>query len=362
MKKWKLFALLLSVSMVFTGCFKSEADENKEEAYKTVKVNEVKMRITDQTLRYSGVVKSKVETKVSFKTSGRVERILVQEGERVEPGQVLAMLDTTDTQLQVQSLGSQFNASQKNIAIAKEAYDYQSSEYNKAKSLHEAGIISNSAFDASSLVYEQAKLSYEMALDSNKQLGAEKGRLEELLSEGTLISEKVGVVDVLLLEESEIAAAGSPVLKLRSGEQMVVTYVSREDQKKMEQGTPVVLNIDEQTLQGTVLYIDDAADAQTHSYRVEIGLTEGSVANGSVGDIDFIVGQFTGTWIPIQSVQTSTIDFVYLVNDGRAVKRTIHILEVKGDEALVEGVERGEHLVVSGMKSLIEGMLVKSVE
>ncbi len=42
MKKMQLLALLLGVTMIFTGCFRSEAEEGKEEAYKTVETQEVK--------------------------------------------------------------------------------------------------------------------------------------------------------------------------------------------------------------------------------------------------------------------------------------------------------------------------------
>jgi len=362
MKKMQLLALLLVVTMVFTGCFRSEAEEGKEEAYKTVETQEVKMRISDRTLKYSGVVKSQVQKNMSFKTSGRVAQILVNEGEYIEAGQAVAILDTTDTRLQVSSISSQLSASQKNVALAKESYDYNASEYNKSKTLHEAGIISSSSFDAATLGYDQAKLSYEMAQDSYNQLQAEKGRLDEMLSEGTLMSDQSGIVDDILVEEYEIRAAGAPVISLRSTDQMVVTHVTSGDRNQIEIDQKVKLIVDGQTLEGAILFIDDAADAQTHSYRVEIGFNHTQVTNGSVANIDFVVGQYTGIWIPIQSVQTSTLDFVYLVNEDRTEKRAIEILEVKGDEVLIEGLERGEQLIVSGMKSLIEGMLVKAME
>ncbi len=201
-----------------------------------------------------------------------------------------------------------------------------------------------------------------MAQDSYRQLQAEKGRLDEMLSEGTLISDQSGIVDDILVEEYEIRSAGAPVISLRSTDQMVVTYVTSGDRNQIEIDQKVKLIVDGQTLEGAILFIDDAADAQTHSYRVEIGFNHTQVTNGSVANIDFVVGQYTGIWIPIQSVQTSTLDFVYLLNEDRAEKRAIEILEVKGDEVLIEGLERGEQLIVSGMKSLIEGMLVKAME
>ncbi len=113
MKKMQLLALLLGVTMIFTGCFRSEAEEGKEEAYKTVETQEVKMRISDRTLKYSGVVKSQVQKNMSFKSTGRVAQILVNEGDYIEAGQAVAILDTTDTRLQVSSISSQLSASQK---------------------------------------------------------------------------------------------------------------------------------------------------------------------------------------------------------------------------------------------------------
>lgn len=363
MKKWIVGALILCLSISFTGCFKSDADDStKEEAFKTVEMEVTRLKVSDKTLVYSGVVKAEVEKSLSFKLSGRVEELLVKEGESVEIGQVLGTLDTTDLELQVNSTRSQLLAAEKEIAIKKESYDFNTDEYKKGKTLYDAGVISKTALDAKSLSYEQARLSYEISKDSYNRLESEKSRLNTFVSEGAIKADHYGIIDQILIEESEFVSPGQPVFLMSSNEKIVATYVTGADRRKMETGQNVNLIIDEAKLRGTIGFIDDAADTKTHSFRVEILVEDPLITNGSIANIEFVVGQHTGIWIPIQSIQSTTIDFVYLINEDRATKRAIEILEVKGDEVLVEGLEVGEKIVVSGMKSLIEGMLVKARE
>ena len=120
--------------------------------------------------------------------------------------------------------------------------------------------------------------------------------------------------------------------------------------------------IDNERKEGRVVFIDNVADAQTSTYKVEIEIEEQEVLIGNIVRVEAIIGQVEGIWIPIQCIQSTTIDFVFVIEDGRSSKRSIEVLEIKGDKVLVEGLEVNESLVVSGMKSLVEGMLVKSQE
>jgi len=245
MKKWILGALILSLSMSLTGCFKSDADDSvKEEAFKTVRTEVARLKVSDQTLAYSGVVKAEVEKNLSFKSSGRVEKLVVDEGDTVEPGQVLAILDTTDLELQVMSTGSQLLASEKEIAINKEAYDFNLQEYNNAKTLYDGGVISKTALDAKSLAYEQARLSYEISKDSYNRLTSEKSRLDTFVDDGAIRADQRGIVDQIFIEESEFISPGQPAFILRSEEQMVSTFVTGTDRREMEVNQKVYLVID----------------------------------------------------------------------------------------------------------------------
>lgn len=363
MKKILLGALIMCLSIGLTGCFKSDAnDTKKEEAFKTVRVEVARLKVSDQVLTYSGVVRSEVEKRLSFKSSGRVEKMLVKEGDVVEKGQVLGILDTRDLELQVNSTSSQLLASEKEIAIKKESYDFNADDYNKAKTLYDAGIISKTALDSKSLAHEQARLTYEISKDSYNRLESEKSRLNSFLSDGQVKADQKGRIDQILIEESEFVSPGQPVFLMSSNEKKVTTYVTGADRRQMEIGQDVNLIIDGANLSGLINFIDDSADTKTHSFRVEISIDDSFVTNGSVAGVEFVVGERNGIWIPIQSIQSTTIDFVYLIEEDRASKRAIEILEVKGDDVLINGLEAGEKVVVSGMKSLIEGMLVKASE
>jgi len=363
MKKWILGVLIVSFIISLTGCFRSDADDSvKEEMFKTVKTEIVNVKVSDQTLAYSGIVNAEVEKKLSFKFSGFINKLVVNEGDIVEIGQILAILDTTDLQLQVTSIGSQLQALEKEIVINKETYDFNLQEYNNAKVLYDGGVISKITLDSKSLAYEKTRLVYEISKDNYNKLISERSRLDTNVKECSIRADKRGIIDQILVEESEFVSPGQPAFVLRSEDQMVVTYVTGVDRREIEENQKVILIIDGVELEGKVSFIDDAADSQTYSYRVEIAVNDDYILNGAIANIEFVIGEEIGIWIPIKSIQTTTIDFVYLINKDRSTKQAVKVLKVKGDEVLIEGLVPGDIIVVSGMKSLIEGMLVKASE
>lgn len=363
MKKWIVFGSILALSFSLAGCFNdTKSNEKKEETVKTVAVMRVQSKIADESLEYPGMIKSDIQKNLSFKISGRLKELNVNEGDFVEAGQILGVIDTQDLESQLAGINSKTGVAQKEIAKAEEAYTYTRNQYDDSKSLYELGTLSKYTLDSLSLAYEQAKLNYEIGQDQMDGLYTEKKRLIRMMDEGSITVDQNWIIDSIRFEESEFVPAGQPAFIVRSDSQMIVIYVTREDQKMLHLGQNIVFESDGVEKNGEITFIDQAADPQTSTYRVEIAFDDSESLNGSIVRVGIVVGESQGIWIPIQSIQATTIDFVYLIKEGRSSKRTIEILKVKGDEVLVAGLEEDEKLIVSGMKSLVEGMLVKAQE
>jgi RND family efflux transporter MFP subunit len=363
MKKWMVIGMILVISIAMVGCSKSkESAESKEETFKTVAVMEVQSRLTDDTLEYSGMIQSEIQKNLSFKISGRLDQMFVREGEFVEAGQMLGSIDTQDAKLQLNSINMQMEAAGKEILKVSESLSYSTTQYENSKVLYGSGAISKSALDSVSLGYEQAKLNYAIAQDNRERLSSEKSRLSKMVDDGTIYADQSGFINSIEFELSEFIAPGQPLFTIRSNDQKIVINVTRDDQKMLKIGQPINFIIDDQRKAGNITFIDTVADPQTSTYRVEIAIEEDNVLTGSIVMVEMVIGEIEGIWIPIQSIQSTTIDFVYVIEDGRSSKRSIRVLKVKGDEVLVEGLVTSESLIVSGMKSLVEGMLVKPQE
>lgn len=360
MKKKMMIGLMLTVSLIMTGCIVTkDSSEVVEENYRTVEVIKIEKKTSDEALEYAGIVISDIEKNLSFKFAGRLEKIDVQEGDQVEKGQKLGSIDFQDALLQLDSFNAQVDASGKEVEKAREAYLFSQTQYESAKVLYEAGAVSKSSLDSNALTLEQAKLNYGIARENNNRLNSEKARLQDMIEDGTIYADQEGIIDSIRFEETEFISPGQPVFILRSNKQKIVIQVTGEDQRLIDSGQKINYVIDGIQSEGNIVFIDKASDLMTSTYRVEIAMEDTHFSNGAFAKVEIIVGQIEGIWIPIESIQSSTIDFVYVVEGGKSTKRSIEIHEIKGNEVRVEGLEPNEILITSGMKSLVEGMNVK---
>ncbi len=96
-------ALLLVVVLTFTttGCSENKAQANADEAI-VVRTQPVTPTDYAPALEYSGVLATTSETKLSFKIGGIIAKVFVKEGDHIRKGQLLAALDLTEINAQVQ--------------------------------------------------------------------------------------------------------------------------------------------------------------------------------------------------------------------------------------------------------------------
>lgn len=95
-----LWGLLLTVSC-------SRQDKNHT-LPKTVKIDTVRKAGTQVALQYPGRVKAAEDVNIAFRVSGTIRRIYVQDGQQVKAGQLLAELDPTDYQIQLDATEAQY--------------------------------------------------------------------------------------------------------------------------------------------------------------------------------------------------------------------------------------------------------------
>jgi multidrug efflux pump subunit AcrA (membrane-fusion protein) len=170
------------------------------------------------------------------------------------------------------------------------------------------------------------------------------------------------VVDVLN-KTGENIAAGYPVVVVRTGEQRVSVGLSQDDVKRVQAGTKAYVTVGGLEAQGEVVKIEAIPDAETRTYTTEILLTQPLDSEqfylGATARVELEAGEAKGIWVPIASVLNDGEDYIFIVEENRALKKNIKLLDVQGFNVRIEGVSQGEQLVVTGMKSLKEGTPVR---
>ena len=105
MKTLQLLIAALLTGSIFTSCGEQVKDTDKT---KTVKTDTVRMEGSQTLLQYPGKVKASEDISLAFRVSGTIQRILVNDGQPVRAGQLLAELDPTDYQIQLDATEAQY--------------------------------------------------------------------------------------------------------------------------------------------------------------------------------------------------------------------------------------------------------------
>ncbi|MFA5815235.1 MAG: efflux RND transporter periplasmic adaptor subunit, partial [Bacteroidales bacterium] len=210
--------LLLAFVILFTGCKPAPVKE-------AVKVEPVKVRVAPVVIqeislpvRSGGIVTTSEETKLSFKTGGIVARTYFKEGDAVKQGQLLAVLNLSEINAQVNQ--------------AKNGYDKALRDYNRAKNLY-----------ADSVATLEQMQNAETTMNVSKSV-LDMSQFNQ--SHSRIMAPKSGVILRQLVKENELVAPGYPVYTLGiSGKSWIIrTALSDRDIVKVNLGDSANVVID----------------------------------------------------------------------------------------------------------------------
>ena len=165
---------------------------------------------------------------VSTKYPGRVQDVLVNEGDTVEAGQVVAHMDTSALQAQLREAEAQVRSAQdgRNVAIAQVAvkqasYDYAAKQYARSQELVGKGAVSqqeaeidNARMLASRAELQAAKVQVTQSLSTIAAAKAAADRLRAEIADATLVAPIRARVETRLTEPGEVLPAGGRVYSL----------------------------------------------------------------------------------------------------------------------------------------------------
>src|SRR5437867_7107754 len=108
--------IALPFLLLLAGCEANTAPAAKNE--RPVQVQRVAFENEEAGREFVGVVRARYETDLGFRVAGKITQRLVNVGDRVRAGDVIARLDPQDLQLQVESARAEIFAATSNLAQA----------------------------------------------------------------------------------------------------------------------------------------------------------------------------------------------------------------------------------------------------
>jgi RND family efflux transporter MFP subunit len=342
-----LSLLLLMVS----ACGKKEhsSADNKPAADPAipVKVVSVSTEVISVPVQVSGIVGASNEARPAFKTGGIIARILVEEGAYVKQGQLLATLNLTEINAQVQ---------QANEAVAKSKRDLA-----RAKNLYADSVATLEQVQDATTGLSVAEQSLQIA------------RYNQSYSE--IRSPISGKVVKKLMNQGEIVGPGTPVFYILGSAQadwVVRSGLVDRDWARVKLGDRAEIRLDaypNRNFAAKVSQLADVGNPQSGTFDAEFAFT-GPMPRLAVGLIAslhiFPKDEGAHPIVPIDALVESNGNnaVVYVLQEDNTVKRTsVSIGQIFENKAIIaSGLSANSKVVTSGAPYLEEGSKVKVIE
>jgi membrane fusion protein, multidrug efflux system len=311
---------------------------------RTVHVAAASDAALDNALRAVGLLTPKDEARLSFKVSGLVESIHVEEGQPVKAGQVLAVLKPAE-----------INAS---LEQARQATAKAQRDLDRARALLADGVATEEQVQDLTTAFKVA--------------GAAQSSAEFNATHARIIASVDGVVLRKLAESNELVQAGQTVLVLGGANRGWIVRVGLADRDvvRVRVGDPARIEFDAwpgQIFDGRVSNIASAADTGTGTFAVELQLDAGGArfVQGLVAKVALSPqAAVSGQVIPVQALlEANDKEAGVFVLDPAT--RTVHRVNIQigrmslGQIEVTDGLKQGVLVVTDGAAFLENGENVR---
>ena len=330
----------------------------------------------------TGYVVARRMATVSAKVTGRVRDVRIEEGQRVEEGQVLATLDPVDADAQRALAASQVNAAQSQIGSVQAQLKEAEANAARLGALVGQKLISRAQYEQSVAARDALRAQLATA-QRNAQVARDGLRIADNGVDNTVVRAPfAGVVIAKSAQPGEIVSplsAGGGFT--RTGIGTIVDMQSLEVEVEVGEAfigrvkpgmpTETILNAyQDWKIPGKVIAIIPTADRGKATVKVRVGLD----AKGDpriVPDMGARVG-FLEDAKPAQAakpgvlapaaaiVQRDGKDVAFVVVDGKAMQRTLALGRTLGeDREVLQGLAGGDAVVLDPPEQLVDGVRVQ---
>lgn len=292
LKKWSLIFIGL---MVTVSC----SDENGSDAFGQFEAEEVV---------------------ISAETNGRLLNFEAEEGQRLEDGERVALIDTTQLHLQKEEINASINAIQTNVdklnaqkAVFESQLKTARKELNRFESLREDNAVTQQQLDSAEGRVETLERQIESVEVEKGSVSAEVRRMETRIAQINDQIERASITNPIngtvlnkFAEEHELVSQGKPLYSIANLDEMILRiYISGAQLPAIQLGETVDVIFDEnktdnQSTQGRVSWIASEAEftprmiqtkeervTQVYGVKVRVDNPDGKLKIGMPGEVKF---------------------------------------------------------------------------
>ena len=333
----KISMLMFAVIALLNACTpKAEKKQEEEIRVENVKTAVLETQEIARKIDFSTTLEPYNKVMVAPTMAGRIDKIHVEVGSKVQANQLLVEMDKT-TYLQT-----------------KVSFDNLAVDFQRISTLYNSGNIAQQTYDQTKAQYESLKTNVQN-LERNTFLRAPFS----------------GVIAAKNYENGELYA-GTPILLLVDIANLKAHInIPESYYPSIKEGMNVAITSDvftDKEFKGIIEIVSPVIDATTHTFQVQIKISNagGVLRPGMFARIGVDFDKINAKVVPYQAVlklQGSNERYVYVNNNGVAKRVKVQMGKRYDDkiEILSDELKEGDQLVVVGQARLVDGVKVNVV-
>jgi len=313
--------------------------------------------VTQQELgRFAGNIEPRYESTLGFRVSGRIARRLVDVGNEVKAGDLLAVLDPTDQQNQLRSREG-------DLSRVEAQWINAQANSRRQQELYDRGVGSAALLDRATADLKTSRASLEQAKAAVSQAKDQLGYSE-------LRADHEAVVTALSAEAGQVVAAGQEVVTLARPdvkEAVIDLPATLVEELPRDVDFYVQAQLDPTVAtHATVREIEPQANSATRTRQVRLTLaqTPPGLLLGTAISVSLTHKVAPRGEVPLRALQEANGHTQVWVIDEQAhtvAPRPVSVLERRADTAIIDAsVRPGERVAIAGLNSLKPGQKIKT--
>jgi RND family efflux transporter MFP subunit len=322
-----------------------------------VQVQRVAFQSEDARREFVGVVRARHETDLGFRVAGKITARVVNLGDRVRAGDVIARLDPQDLKLQAASAEAELAAATSSLAQT-------TSDEQRYAALKARGYATVADYERKKAAKDEAEGRLERA-----QRALDLARNQ--LAYADLKADADGVITATLAEPGQVVAIGQAVVRLAHRGEMEAVVALPETwlgEARASQATVSLWARPERRFTARLRELSPQADPLTRTYAARFTIVDpdDTVALGMTATVTLShPADASFAKLPLAAIlNRGAGPSVYVVDKSNALElRPVTVASFTADAAHVtSGLNKGDRVVTLGVQKLNAGQKVRAVD
>jgi RND family efflux transporter MFP subunit len=373
--KWSTFVLrsatLASIllSLMLVGCSSErQSVRAAPETVSNVSVVAAQTGSIPDVIEAVGTVRAAETSQLAAQMMGNIVEIRVREGDHVQRGQVLAVIDDVQPRAALDRATAVDLAAQQEIVASDSDFTLAEATFKRYQMLYDRKSVSPQEFDEIKARYQAAQARLEMARAGQAQAKAALQQARTSLGYTHIVAPFDALVTEKKTDVGTLASPGTPIFTVEDLRRYrLEATVNETDLRYVRQGQQVSVSVDalgDRELKGKVVEIVPAADPASRSFLVKVEVpSDPALRSGLFGRAQFTKGVRAALLIPRTAiVERGQLQGIYVLDQNRiAGLRYITLGKPSAQQVeILAGLEAGEMLIGDPGSRELSGKKIES--